>query len=232
MFQASGTDEIVSSATISGHFAAIVQSNEAEILIGHKMTAGASFTYRPDDEIYGETEPAEYVYKVVSGAVRSYKLLPDGRRQIAAFHLEGDLFGLESRGSHQLTAEAIVETKAILLKRSLLETLAAEDVKIAYRLWTVAAESLRCAESRMLLLGRKTALERVASFLVELDDRAGKNGLLDLVMTRRDIADYLGLTLETVSRAFSQMRSSCALFLEGARHVKMNRRELLKLTEG
>jgi len=232
MFHGSGTNQIASSATISAHLAALARSNEAEILDGHKMTVGASFGYRPDEEIYGEAESAEYVYKVVSGAVRSYKLLPDGRRQIAAFHLEGDLFGIESRGTHQLTAEAIVETRAILLKRSVLETLASGDVKIAYRLWTVAAESLRCAESRMLLLGRKTALERVASFLIELDDRAGKNGLLDLVMSRRDIADYLGLTLETVSRAFSQMRSSGALSLEGARHVKMNRHELLKLMEG
>jgi CRP/FNR family nitrogen fixation transcriptional regulator len=205
--------------------------NDAEILTGHPSTSGVQFCYRPDEEIYGEAEPAEFVYKLVSGAVRSYKLLPDGRRQIAAFHLEGDIFGIESSGAHQLTAEAVVDTKAILLRRSALETLAGRDVQIAYRLWTAATESLRCAEARMLLMGRKTALERVASFLIELDDRSGKTGFLDLVMSRRDIADYLGLTLETVSRAISQMRSSGALVLEGARHVKMKRRELLALME-
>ena len=82
-----------------------------------------------------------------------------------------------------------------------------QNVSIAYKLWTAAAENLRSAEQRMLLLGRKTAQERVASFLVEMDDRCGGTGMIDLPMSRRDVADYLGLTLETVSRAISQMRS-------------------------
>ena len=181
---------------------------DTELLAGHPQTAGAQFTYRAEEEIYGEDEPAEFIYKVVSGAVRSYKLLADGRRQIGAFHLPGDLFGLEASGCHQLTAEAVVETKVVLLKRRILEALAAQNVQIAYKLWTAAAENLRSAESRMLLLGRKTAQERVASFLVEMDDRCGGKGRIDLPMSRRDVADYLGLTLETVSRAISQMRAA------------------------
>ncbi len=199
---------------------------ESELLTGHPQTAGAQFTYRADEEIYGEDEPAEFIYKVVSGAVRSYKLLADGRRQIGAFHLPGDLFGLEASGKHQLTTEAIVETKVVLLKRRSLETLAAENVQVAYKLWTAASENLRSAEQRMLLLGRKTALERVASFLVEMDDRCGGKGMIDLPMSRRDVADYLGLTLETVSRAISQMRASGMLRLANARHVELNRSRL------
>lgn len=202
-------------------------SVDTELLAGHSQTAGAQFTYRAEEEIYGEAEPAEFVYKVVSGAVRSYKLLADGRRQIGAFHLPGDLFGLEASDTHQLTAEAVVETKVVLLKRRSLETLAAQDVQVAYKLWTAAAENLRCAEQRMLLLGRKTALERVASFLVEMDDRCGAKGMIDLPMSRRDVADYLGLTLETVSRAISQMRSTGMLRLANARHVELNRGKLL-----
>jgi CRP/FNR family nitrogen fixation transcriptional regulator len=199
---------------------------ESELLTGHPQTAGAQFTYGADEEIYGEGEPAEFIYKVVSGAVRSYKLLADGRRQIGAFHLPGDLFGLEASGMHQLTTEAIVETKVVLLKRHSLETLAAENVQVAYKLWTAASENLRSAEQRMLLLGRKTALERVASFLVEMDDRCGGKGMIDLPMSRRDVADYLGLTLETVSRAISQMRISGMLRLANARHVELNRNRL------
>jgi len=199
---------------------------ESELLAGHPQTAGAQFTYRAEEEIYGEDEPAEFVYKVVSGAVRSYKLLADGRRQIGAFHLPGDLFGLEASDRHQLTAEAVVETKVVLLKRRSLDALAAQNVQIAYKLWTAAAENLRSAESRMLLLGRKTAQERVASFLVEMDDRCGAKGMIDLPMSRRDVADYLGLTLETVSRAISQMRSCGMLRLANARHVELNRNRL------
>lgn len=202
-------------------------SIETELLAGHPRTAGVQFTYRAEEEIYGEAEPAEFIYKVVFGAVRSYKLLADGRRQIGAFHLPGDLFGLEASDAHQLTAEAVVETKVVLLKRHCLDTLAAQDVHVAYKLWTAAAENLRCAEQRMLLLGRKTALERVASFLVEMDDRCGGKGMIDLPMSRRDVADYLGLTLETVSRVISQMRNAGMLRLANARHVELNRAKLL-----
>ena len=196
-------------------------------------TAGALFSYRPDEEIFGEDEPAEFVYKVVSGAVRSYKLLPDGRRQIGAFQLPGDLFGLEASSRHQLTAEAVVGTKVILFKRSTLESLATRDVQVAYGLWTAAADSLRCAESRMLLLGRKTALERVATFLVEMDERYGKHGRFDLLMSRRDIADYLGLTLETVCRALAQLRASGSLRLASCgRHVEVRRDKLCQMMDG
>ncbi|MGO9004203.1 MAG: helix-turn-helix domain-containing protein [Beijerinckiaceae bacterium] len=205
---------------------------EHTLLAGHPETAGVQFSYRPEEEIYGEDEPAEFIYKVVSGAVRTHKLLADGRRQIGAFHLPGDLFGLEAAGQHQLTAEAVVETKVVLLKRRTLESLAARDVHVAYALWTAAVDNLRCAESRMLLLGRKTALERVATFLVEMDDRGGKHGAIDLPMSRRDVADYLGLTLETVSRAISQLRAGGLLRLVGARHVELKREKLCEAMEG
>jgi CRP/FNR family nitrogen fixation transcriptional regulator len=205
---------------------------DCTLLAGHPETAGALFSYRPEDEIYGEDEPAEFIYKVVSGAVRSYKLLADGRRQIGAFHLPGDLFGLEAAGRHQLTAEAIIETKVVLLKRRTLESLAMRDVHVAYALWTAAVDNLRCAESRMLLLGRKTALERVATFLVEMDDRGGKLGTIDLPMSRRDVADYLGLTLETVSRAISNLRAGGLLRLVGARHVELRREKLCETMDG
>jgi len=163
------------------------------------------FTYKKGSEIFGEKEPADYVYQVVSGAVRSYKLLSDGRRQIGAFHLAGDIFGLEIGSDHRFTAEAIIDTTVRLMKRRSLEMVAENDAAVARNLLNMTTNSLRHAEDHMLLLGRKTSLERVAAFLIEMDKRSTAAGVLALPMCRRDIADYLGLTLETVSRALSRL---------------------------
>ena len=163
------------------------------------------FSYKKGTEIFGEKEPAEYVYQVMSGAVRSYKLLSDGRRQIGAFHLAGDIFGLEIGTDHRFTAEAIVDTTVRLMRRRSLDIVAQSDVKVARNLLSMTTNNLRHAEDHMLLLGRKTSLERVAAFLIEMDRRSTAAGILALPMCRRDIADYLGLTLETVSRALSRL---------------------------
>ncbi|WFU20421.1 helix-turn-helix domain-containing protein [Bradyrhizobium sp. CB3481] len=163
------------------------------------------FSYKKGTEIFGEKEPADYVYQVVTGAVRSYKLLSDGRRQIGAFHLAGDIFGLEIGSDHRFTAEAIIDTTVRLIKRRSLELVAESDVGIARNLLSMTTSNLRHAEDHMLLLGRKTSLERVAAFLIEMDRRSTAAGVLALPMCRRDIADYLGLTLETVSRALSRL---------------------------
>src|SRR3954447_10236 len=163
------------------------------------------FTCKRGSEIYGEKEAAEYVYQVKSGAVRSYKLLSDGRRQIGAFHLGGDIFGLENGGEHRFTAEAIIDTSVRLIKRHSLEVVAEKDALVARNLLSMTTDNLQHAEDHMLLLGRKTSLERVAAFLIEMDQRLTAAGVMALPMSRRDIADYLGLTLETVSRAISHL---------------------------
>jgi CRP/FNR family nitrogen fixation transcriptional regulator len=167
--------------------------------------AASEFSYRKGVEIYGEKEPADYVYQVTSGAVRTYKLLSDGRRQIGAFHLIGDVFGLENSEVHRFTAEAIVDTTLRLVKRRSLESVAERDVLVANNLLSLTTNNLQHAEDHMLLLGRKTALERVAAFLLEMDRRLTAADIIALPMCRRDIADYLGLTLETVSRALSNL---------------------------
>jgi CRP/FNR family transcriptional regulator, nitrogen fixation regulation protein len=165
----------------------------------------SEFKYRRGAEVFGEAEPAEYVYQVTDGAVRSYKLLSDGRRQIGAFHLIGDVFGLENSGVHRFTAEAIVDTTIRLAKRVSLAHVAESDTTVARDLLNMTAINLKHAEDHMLLLGRKTSLERVAAFLLEMDHRLTAAGVMALPMCRRDIADYLGLTLETVSRALSAL---------------------------
>jgi CRP/FNR family transcriptional regulator, nitrogen fixation regulation protein len=163
----------------------------------------SEFKYNRGAEIFGEAEPADYVYQVIDGAVRSYKLLSDGRRQIGAFHLVGDIFGLENGSTHRFTAEAIVDTTVRLAKRISLEHVAETDALVARDLLSMTTSNLQHAEDHMLLLGRKTSLERVAAFLLEMDRRLTAAGVMALPMNRRDIADYLGLTLETVSRALS-----------------------------
>jgi CRP/FNR family nitrogen fixation transcriptional regulator len=197
-------------------------------LTGHTGLVASEFSYRKDEEIYGEGEPAEYVYQIIRGAVRTYKLLSDGRRQIGAFLLPGDFFGLESGTSHRLAAESIIDTNVRLVKRSSLEQAASVDVQVARKLWGMTAGELRHAEDHMLLLGRKSAMERVANFLLEMDRRLAVAGMMALPMCRRDIGDYLGLTLETVSRALSQLHSEGVLGFSGARQIVLRNRQRLR----
>ncbi|WP_439400298.1 helix-turn-helix domain-containing protein (plasmid) [Bradyrhizobium sp. PMVTL-01] len=163
------------------------------------------FTYKKGAEIFGEREPAKYIYQVKCGAVRTHKLLSDGRRQIGAFHLIGDIFGLENAALHRFTAEAVVETTVRLILRTTLENLAESDPGVARSLRTMTTSNLQQVENHLLLLGRKTAMERVAAFLRDMNARSTAAGVMSLPMSRRDIADYLGLTIETVSRAMSQL---------------------------
>jgi CRP/FNR family transcriptional regulator, nitrogen fixation regulation protein len=190
----------------------------------------SEFKYGRGAEIYGESEPADYLYQVVEGAVRSHKLLSDGRRQIGAFHLVGDVFGLENGAAHRFTAEAIVDTTVRLMKRRSLEHVAESDVHVALDLLNMTASNLQHAEDHMLLLGRKTSLERVAAFLLEMDRRLAAD-VMALPMCRRDIADYLGLTLETVSRALSYLHGKGVLGFLGPTQRQIVLLDRLQLAE-
>jgi CRP/FNR family nitrogen fixation transcriptional regulator len=189
----------------------------------------SEFTYRRGSEIYGEKESADYVYQVKSGAVRSYKLLSDGRRQISAFHVPGDVFGLENGGVHRFTTEAVVDATVRLIRRESLDAIAGSDGTLIRSLLCLTTMNLRHAEDHMLLLGRKTSMERVAAFLLEMDRRLTAAGILALPMSRRDIADYLGLTLETVSRSLSHLRDLGILgFIDNnQRHIVLLDRQQL-----
>ena len=137
------------------------------------------------------------------------------------------MFGLEFGAEHRLTAEAIIETTVRVVKRRAIEATAKSDVRIACELWTLISGDLRHAEDHMLLLGRKTAAERVATFLLEMDRRLGRRHA-PLPMCRRDIADYLGLTLETFSRILSTLRARGVLDFPGARQIKLPNRQRLR----
>jgi CRP-like cAMP-binding protein len=180
---------------------------------------GAAMAFDRNCEIFGEAEPAEYFYQVVSGTVRTYKLMEDGRRQIGAFYLPGDVFGLEAGNEHPFTAEAVVRSVVRVAKRSAILSMAARDGQLSQALWTAATGGLRAAQEHLLVLGRKTAEERVATFLLDIARREDAREVIELPMSRQDIADYLGLTIETISRTMTLLESEDAIALPSARRV-------------
>ena len=187
---------------------------------------GAPMPFSRNAEIYGENEPADYLYRVISGAVRTYKVLSDGRRQIGGFYLPGDIFGLECGEEHSFSAEAITECKVLVIKRSSLVSLAARDGDVARQLWTMTAGELQRAQNHIMLL-IKTAQERVAGFLLEMAGRSVSSGEIELPMSRQDIADYLGLTIETVSRTLTQLEKSAAIAVPTSRRIVLRNRAAL-----
>jgi CRP/FNR family nitrogen fixation transcriptional regulator len=187
---------------------------------------GAPMCFHRNAEIYGESEPADYLYKVVSGTVRTYKVLSDGRRQIGAFYLPGDIFGLETGNEHTYSAEAITESKVLVVKRSALVALAERDNDVARQLWTLTGDELRRVQDHILLL-IKTAHERVAGFLLEMAERNSTGNSVELPMSRQDIADYLGLTIETVSRTLTSLENAATIEVPTSRRIVLRNRSAL-----
>ncbi len=169
------------------------------------LSSGLRRTFAKGDALFAEGDPSDYFYEVVSGTVRTSKLLSDGRRQIDAFHLAGDIFGLENSKDRYFTAEAIEPVVVLAFRRTEFKTLLHTDPALGDQLMSATIASLDRAHDHMVLLGRKTALEKVATFLLDLANRLSRGNSVDLPMQRADIADYLGLTIETVSRVLSQM---------------------------
>ena len=188
---------------------------------------GAPMSYARNAEIYGENEPAEYLYKLVSGTVRTSKILNDGRRQIGEFYLAGDLFGHEVGSEHSFSAEAITQVKVIVIKRSAVEALAARDHDVARQLWAMTGRELQRMQEHILLL-IKSAQERVAGFLLEMAERVKSTNEVELPMSRQDIADYLGLTIETVSRTMTILENSAAIALPSSRRIVLRNRAALR----
>ena len=192
---------------------------------------GAPMPFARNAEIYGENEPAEYLYKVISGTVRTYKVLNDGRRQIGFFYLPGDVFGLEVGDNHSFSAEAIVDCKVLVIKRSSVIALAARQSDVSRQLWEMTATELRRVQDHIMLL-IKTAQERVAGFLLEMAARVPGSTEIELPMSRQDIADYLGLTIETVSRTLTQLENSSAIAVPTSRRIVLRNRAALTRMNG
>lgn len=215
-----------------------VRSSDYENLTGHMPAAdheaggaielmGAPMSFGRNAEIFGEGEAADFLYKVVSGTVRTYKVLTDGRRQVGGFYLPGDIFGLETGDEHTFSAEAITDCKVLVIKRSALVALAGKDHDVARQLWTLTGTELRRVQDHILLL-IKSAQERVAAFLLEMAKRGCvASDAVELPMSRQDIADYLGLTIETVSRTLTHLENASAIELSTSRRIVLRNRSAL-----
>jgi CRP/FNR family transcriptional regulator, nitrogen fixation regulation protein len=163
--------------------------------------------------------------------VRTYKILDDGRRQIGAFYLPGDIFGLQFGDKHTLSAEAITDAKVLVVKRSALNALAGRDATIARELFSLSSRQLQRMQQRILLLF-KSAQERVASFLMEMSERSPASNVIELPMSRQDIADYLGLTIETVSRMLTGLQCAAMIELSASRRIVVRNRSALTQMNG
>lgn len=176
------------------------------------MPAQPATFYPAGTEIYAQGERSDSLYQVEFGAVRVYRLLADGRRQIAAFHLAGEVFGFEAHGVHHFFAEAIAATGVRAFRLC-------ATADFSRHLLPLALQGLVRAQEHLLVLGRQAASERLAAFLIDMAERQGGLEEFDLPMSRADIADYLGLTIETVSRIFSKLRASGVIRLKSLRRV-------------
>ena len=201
-----------------------------EPLVGHR-------DLDPGQPLFDEESPADFAYNLVDGTIRLYKLLPDGRRQITGFAIAGDFLGLSSRGHYAYSAEAVSPVTLCRFKRADLQRLFQNFPAMEHRVLAMANDELVAAQDQMLLLGRKTPMEKVASFLLTLSkrlERVGRQGdELSLPMTRADIADFLGLTVETVSRTFSRLKASKIIGLPVPDKVQLlDRRRLESVAAG
>jgi CRP/FNR family nitrogen fixation transcriptional regulator len=179
---------------------------------------GFTMTFDRDEEIFGEGESADFIYRVVLGAVRITRLLDDGRRLISDFYLPGDVFGLEMGETHGACAEAVTDCEVALVKRVAVERVAAQDHLAAGTLWSLTSQQLRSAQDHLVVLGRRSAAEKVGRFLLDMAGRSGGT-VIHLPMSRADIADYLGLTIETVSRTMTQLERQGAITMKGCREI-------------
>jgi len=184
-------------------------------------TTGAVLHFAQDQEIYGEGDEATTFFKIVSGVIRVCKFHSNGRRQIDAFHVEGDVFGFEMGQEHRLSAEAVSDCTVISYRRRGVERMAANNEGLSQQLFSYAMYNMARAQDHSLLLGRKSAVERVVAFLMEWAHHSPRNGEIVLAMTRQDIADYLGLTIETVSRTLSQLERDAMIELSTARQIRL-----------
>lgn len=188
---------------------------------------GTLVSFSGGSQLYGEREPADYLYSLVAGVARGYRMTPDGRRQVVAFYVAGDLFGFELGGEHSFSVEAVSDSKVRMIKRTLISLAVARDRGIAEDLVSGITHELRRNQQHVRRLG-KTAPERVASFVLELADRLSKDGMVDVPMSRRDIADYLGVTIETVSRTLTQLTNLAAISMYGPRKIAIRNSALLQ----
>lgn len=199
--------------------------------LGPLAAVGTPVRFAAGTPLLHEGAPADHLFQITSGVVKVYRTLPDGRCQITGFLFAGDFVGLAPEDVYLSGVVALGAVTVSRFPRKKVEQLVEASPLVARLLLQRACSELIAAQDQMLLLGRKTAPEKVASFLVAIARRTASD-LIDLPMTRTDIADYLGLTIETVSRTLSRLASDEIIAVDRA-HIRILDAEALQdLTEG
>ncbi len=198
---------------------------------------GETLKFAAGQTVFWEHDDADHFFEVRDGTVSVSKRMLDGRRQILEFLSTGDLIGLTGHHTYPYTADAVTEVIAVRYRRRDLEARIGNNPSLASHLLAAMIDELRAAQDRNLLLGRKAPKEKLASFLLMMASRrvyrGAIDGHIDLPMTRRDIADYLGLTVETISRTFALLRRDGTIALLNPNQVVVLRTETLdELAEG
>ncbi|HVZ27474.1 MAG TPA: helix-turn-helix domain-containing protein [Rhizomicrobium sp.] len=220
----SRTTSLSSATTLVARTGAIAALDE-----GRETLRVGAVSYAPAErEIFAEGDSADVFFRIVSGTVRTCKFLSDGRRQIEAFYTAGDVFGFELEDARMLSAEAVTDCNLIAYRRKGVEAAALHDETLARQLLTYAMRSVSHAQKHAFLLGRRAATEKVASFLLTWAVRHGRQGHIELPMSRQDMADYMGLTIETVSRTLSQMERDGLIAIPNARQIQFQDRQALE----
>lgn len=182
---------------------------------------GVRMTHGRDEEIYGQDDEAEMLYRVVRGVVRTSRLTSDGRRQVGDFYYAGDVFGLEPGPDHRFAAEALVDCEVQVVRRAAVRAFAG-DAEVDRAILEATNREMERLQEHVLMLGRKSARERVASFLMSLAQRQSEDEV-DLPMGRQDMADYLGLTIETVSRMLTQLQGESIVEFPSSRRFQVRK---------
>lgn len=166
---------------------------------------GVRMQFAAEEEIYAQEEAADLIYLITRGVVRTSRLLSDGRRQIGDFYYPGDILGMEAGETHCFAADALTDATLIVAKRSAVRHCGDDRERLEQLIAAATARELARAQEHLFVLARRSACEKVASFLITVAQRV-QGDLTPLAMSRQDMADYLGLTIETVSRMLTQLQ--------------------------
>jgi CRP/FNR family transcriptional regulator len=206
----------------------------AELQDMEALSRGAQFAAR--EVLVSQGAHADSVFTVTDGVVRLYRLLSDGRRQVLGFALPGDFLGLSLLDIYSFSADAVTDTTVCRFPRKAFIAYAEPRPHLMRRLHEFASNELSLAQDQMVLLGRRTAEERLVAFLISMRDRLARLGhasaTLPLAMSRQDIADYLGMTIETVSRTFTRLAKGKSILIVPGGVRLLSERELERIAAG
>lgn len=197
---------------------------EAHNLAAHSQPSAITL-YSPNAVIYAQGEATGHLYLVEFGTVRICRLTADGRRQISAFHFAGEVFGFESGDERHFYAESVDSVGVRVLRPKMGD-------KSAESMLPVALKSLTRAQEHLLVLGRQNGVEKIAAFLLDIAERQGADRLIDLSMQRCDIADYLGLSFETVSRVLTKMKNAGTIRIPHVKQIELVNLDELEMLRG